>query len=99
MTTLPPRRCRRCRRAHSFQPCTTQAPNACGSLTLAEAKQRLAECEAAARYTDDEKTEGLVHYLMRDVLRAVATGSPDSMALATLALQADALEFGRGAHW
>jgi hypothetical protein len=34
-----------------------------------------------------------------DVLRAIVAGTPDGDLLAAMALQAENLEFRRGAHW
>lgn len=71
----------------------TRAQPADTPLTAEDIARRLAEIHAAQ--DDDEAAHGKTDDLYRDVLAAIAAGATDPELLASAALRAETLDFGR----
>lgn len=64
-------------------------------MTVDEARRRAALVRDAAHEMDDELAHSMEAALQRDVLQAIADGSPDAVELARIALESDSLDFAR----
>lgn len=64
-------------------------------MTLDEARRRLDDIREAAYEMDDEAAHSVEDALRRDVLRAIANGSPAAAELARIALESESLDFAR----
>jgi hypothetical protein len=62
-------------------------------VTVDEARRRLDDIRACAG--DDEAAHSMEDALRRDVLQAIADGSPDAVELARIALESESLDFAR----
>jgi hypothetical protein len=62
-------------------------------VTIDEARRRLDDIRACVG--DDEAAHSMEDALRRDVLQAIADGSPDAVELARIALESESLDFAR----